>query len=458
MRKNLFNHKPEALIFYSFLLVVLIGTALLRMPFSSRNIPLSWIDALFMSTSAVCVTGLSVVDVGAGLTLFGQSIILILVQLGGLGIMTFSLLFLISIGKRVSLHSQLCIQDLSQDMSLRNIKYSVFLIFIMTFVVEFVGMCLLFLNFKNYHPFGFALYSSLFHAISAFCNAGFSLYSDSFVSFKGNPSIMLILMVLVVLGGLGFIVIYEVFRIVVNKTNRGRRAALSLHTKIALTGSVFFIVCGGFVVWLFESRGALRDMPVLYQIFNAIFLSITSRTAGFNTLDTASLSNPTLLFVIFLMFVGACPGSTAGGIKIHTLFSVAALVRNKMRGLGMSSLFKRKISPAIVDRAITIFISAFLIVLVAVFLLQITENNSISHLKVNPKEGFLDTLFEAVSAFGTVGLSTGITSSLSTGGKVIIIFLMFAGRIGPLTLGIALQMRQKRNIVYEFPNEEIVVS
>jgi len=458
MKKNMFNHKPEALIFYSFLLAIMVGTVLLKLPFSSKNNPLPWIDALFLATSAVCVTGLSVVDVGTGLTLFGQIVILSLIQWGGLGIMTFSLLFLISIGKRISLHSQLCIQDLSQDMSFRNIKYSVFLILGMTFIIESLGAILLFFCLRPYHSFPFAVYSSIFHSVSAFCNAGISLYADNLMGFHKNPPVLLILMSLIILGGLGFIVIYEVGRIVMNKTRGNKKIPMSLHSRIALIGSVFFVLGVGLIVWFLESRGTMRSLPISYQILNALFLSVTSRTAGFNTIDTAMLSNPTLFLVIFLMFIGACPGSTAGGIKIHTFLSVAALVRNKLKGLEMASLFKRKIPEAIVDRALTIFISSCLLILIAVFLLQMAENLSISHTKVNPQEDFLDTLFEAVSAFGTAGLSTGITTYLSSWGKMIIVFLMLIGRIGPLTLGIALQTRQSRKIVYGFPNEEIIVS
>ncbi|MBN1869367.1 MAG: hypothetical protein JW847_02165 [Candidatus Omnitrophica bacterium] len=411
-----------------------------------------------MATSAVCVTGLSVVDLGKDLTLFGQAIILFLIQLGGLGIMTFSMLFLIFIGKRISLYSQLCVPDLSQDMGSKNVRYSVFLIFVMTFVIESVGAVLLFLNLKNYHSISFAAYSSIFHSISAFCNSGFSIYSDSLMRFNNNPNILLIMMTLIVLGGLGFIVIYDIVTIIRNKKRHNEKIFINLHTKIALAGSLFFIIFGAISIWLLENRGLMRDMPVAYQFFNSFFLSVTSRTAGFNTVDISLLSSPTLLLLISLMFIGGCPGSTAGGIKIHTFLSVFALIRNKMKGLEMASLFGRKIPNDTVDRALTIFISSLLIIFVAVFLLQLIENKLVPHLQVKLREGFLDFLFESVSAFGTVGLSTGATSYLSFWGKAITIFLMLIGRIGPLTLGIALQTRQKSKIVYEFPNEEIIVS
>ncbi|MFH1092997.1 MAG: TrkH family potassium uptake protein [Candidatus Omnitrophota bacterium] len=458
-QKSIFNHKqPEALIVYNFLLAIVIGSFLLKLPIASTKNALSWLDSFFMSTSAVCVTGLSVTDIGKDLTLFGQMVILFLIQIGGLGVMIFSLLFLILIGKKIALLSNLSIPHLSQDISFKNIKYSIFMIFIMTFFIESAGAILLFCNLKNYHPFIFAVYSSIFHSVSAFCNAGFSLYADNFIGFNNNPYVMLILMFLIVLGGLGFIVIYEAVRIILFKRSISKKISISLHTKIALTGSLFFIVFGAVIIWLLESQGILRSMPLSYKILNSFFLSITSRTAGFNSVNTSLLSNPTLILLLFLMFVGGCPGSTAGGIKIHTFFSVIALMRNKLRGLTMTSLFNRKIPDAVVGRALTIFLAAIFIIFIAVFLLQLTENVTIPHLEVNQKEAFLDTLFEVISAFGTVGLSTGTTLYLSSWGKGIIILLMFVGRIGLLTLGIALQMRQKRKLIYEFPVEEIIVS
>lgn len=455
---NIFHHKPEVLILYSFLLFAVLGAFLLKLPIASTKGALSWIDAFFMSTSAVCVTGLSTVDVGTQLTVFGQIVILCLIQIGGLGIMTFSLLFLIFLGKQISLPFQLCLPDLSQEISFKNIRYAIASIFMMTITFELVGMIVLFCAIKNHHTVLFALYSALFHSVSAFCNAGFSLYADSFMHFNTNPYIMCTLMGLIIPGGLGFIVIYEILRIAVNQKRGKGKMGMSFHTKIALMGSAVFIGGGTLIIWIFERGACLRGMSLPNQFFNALFLSVTSRTAGFNTLDTSLLSNPTLLILLFCMFVGGCPGSTAGGIKLHTFFSLLALVKDKLRGLQMASLFKRKIPDAVLVRAFTIFVSALLIIFAAVLFLQLSENASVSHLFVGEREEFFDTLFEAVSAFGTVGLSTGTTPYLSFLGKIIIIMLMFIGRVGILTLGIALQMKQKEKILYEFPQEEILVS
>ncbi|MBI4845119.1 MAG: hypothetical protein HY810_01365 [Candidatus Omnitrophica bacterium] len=319
-QKSIFNHKPEALIFSSFFLAALIGAILLRLPVSCAKIPLSGIDALFMSVSAVCVTGLSVADIGKDLTLFGQLVILVLIQLGGLGIMTFSLLFLIAIGKKMPLYSKLCVPDLSQDVSFRNIKYSVFLIFAMALLIESAGAVLLFFDFRNHYTFPFAVYSSIFHSVSAYCNAGFSLYPDNLIGFNNNPYVMSILMYLIVLGGLGFVVIHEVSRVVFNKMRNDKKSRINLHSKIALTGSAGFVIMGAVIIWLLEKQGIMRDMPLSHQIFNSFFLSVTSRTAGFNTLEMSRLTNPTLFLLLSFMFIGGCPGSTAGGIKYILFF------------------------------------------------------------------------------------------------------------------------------------------
>ncbi|MBN1493988.1 MAG: hypothetical protein JW938_07565 [Candidatus Omnitrophica bacterium] len=457
-KKNIFNHKPEALIFYSFVTAAFLGALLLQLPFAATTKPLSFIDALFMATSAVCVTGLSLIDIGTDLTLFGQIVILFLIQLGGLGIMTFSMLFLIFVGKKIAIAHQLCIPDLSQEISIKNFKYAIVSIVALTATIELIGAVLLYFPFRERHSGLFAMYNALFHSISSYCNAGFSLYADSFMGFSAHPYVMSVVMVLIVFGGLGFIVLYELLKVCFRKRRHENKTGISLHTKIALTGSFLFICLGAILIWCLEHRGIMQDMPLGHQIFNSLFLSITSRTAGFNTLDTSLLSNPTLLLLLLFMFVGGCPGSTAGGVKIHTFFSLIALTKNKLQGLSMVSLFKRKIPDVVIDRALTIFISSMLIVFGAVFLLQLVENVTVSHFLVQERKAFLDTLFEAVSAFGTVGLTTGTTNHLSYLGKIIIILLMFVGRIGPLTLGIALQMQQKKKLIYEFPQEEIIVS
>jgi trk system potassium uptake protein TrkH len=456
--KNIFNHRPEALIAHSFIFAMLVGMALLMLPCASKQEALSWIDALFMATSAVCVTGLSVVDIGKDLTLFGQMVVLVLIQLGGLGIMTFSLLFMIVLGKRMTYQFRQCVPEFTQELSAQNVRYSIAIILSMALLVQTVGACLLFISLRHYHSVPYAIYSSCFHAISAFCNAGIGLYSDSLMGFHNNGFFLIIIMILIVTGGLGFIVVYEIVHFITCRKKNGRKYSLSLHTKIAVWGSAIFIFGGALVIWLLESRGIMRLLPFKDQILNSFFLAVTSRTAGFNTVNIPLFSTPTLILVIFLMFIGGCPGSTAGGVKIHTFFTVIALIKDKLRGLSMASLFKRKLPEDVVDRALMLFISSALIVFAAMFAMQIAENVTVSHLYVLERQRFLDILFEVVSAFGTVGLSTGTTALLSCPGKVILILLMLIGRVGPLTLGVALQLRAKKTIVYEYPQEEIAIS
>lgn len=452
------TRRPERLIIYSFVLAITIGACLLKLPIAATRTSLDWIDAFFMATSAVCVTGLSVIDIGRDLTLFGQLVTLTLIQLGGLGIMTFSLLFLIMLGKKISLPFQLCAPDLSQDLSFRNFRYSLIFVFAMTFAIESAGAVLLFGQFRLYHPVGFAVYSSIFHSVAAFCNSGLSLYSDSLMKFSGNAPVLLILMGLIITGGLGFIVVHEIFHVIKHRKHNGRCYHFSLHAKIALAGSLIFIVTGTLIIWLLEKGNLLQGLPAGRQVLNAMFLSVTSRTAGFNAIDTAALTNTTLFFVMLLMFVGGCPGSTAGGIKIHTFFTLIVLLINRINGFSMASIFKRKIPDETVSRALTVFISSAFLIILAIFLLQLSEDIDPSNLRIKERASFINTCFEAVSAFGTVGLSTGITPRLAFPSKLIIMALMLIGRVGALTLGIALQIRQQKRITYDFPKEDIMVS
>ncbi len=389
---------------------------------------------------------------------FGQMVILILIQVGGLGIMTFSLLFLVMLGKKMSLNSRLSIPTLSQEINLQNIKFALLVIFSFTIVIEGIGALLLFLNLRHSVPFAEAVYSSIFHSIAAFCNAGFSIYSDNLTAFSSHPYILSVIMALIILGGLGFIVIYEIVDIALGKRNVVGKIVLSVHTRIALAGTAIFILGGAFFILLLEGGSLFAGMPAGDKVLNAFFLSVASRTAGFSTVDLGGLSNPALLLVAFLMFVGACPGSTAGGVKIHVFFALMAHIGSKIKGRSSTSIFKRNISSNILDRAATIFIYAIFLLVIAVFVLQITENLDSSQPVAVERGRFLDTLFEAVSAFGTVGLSTGLTAALSCWGKVIIMILMFIGRVGPLTLGIALHMQQQRKVVYEFPTEDVLIN
>ncbi len=457
VNNRFFNHNPEALILCSFFLAILTGGLLLKLPLASQpGLSLSWIDAFFMSTSATCVTGLSVVDIGTKLTFFGQIVILVLIQIGGLGIMTLSLLFIMLIGRRASLTTRGCLATLSNEIDLHRIRLATFKIFIYTITLETIGAILLFLYLRQKHETGFAIYSSIFHAVSAFCNAGFGLYTESLTYFQHSTYVQCIIMTLIILGGIGFIVINNMFTLLLKKKNSPFKTHM-LHTKIALLGTLFLIVFGTLMIWLLERTNILSHMTLPYQFLNAAFLSVTSRTAGFNTIVTSSLSNGTLFFIIGLMFIGGCPGSTAGGVKVNTVFVLICFVVSQFKGAGSASFSKRKISTDIIYKSAAIILTSVALIMFAVFILQISESINQHCIPGQERGNFIVLLFEAVSAFGTVGLSAGMTSALSGLSKCVLIVLMFIGRIGPLTLAFALQRISNKTSAFEYPEEDIFI-
>jgi trk system potassium uptake protein TrkH len=451
---NALTVNPERQVILSFLGVIVAGAVLLKLPLCARNPGLSWVDAVFMSTSAVCVTGLSVIDIGTDLTFSGQVIILFLMQLGGLGIMTFSLFLSLFFHLSTTLTSRLSIAAMFNKMDVRSLRWVLLRVFILTLLIESVGACLFYLRFKDIHPLPRAVFSSVFHAISAFCNCGLSLYRDSLSRFQMELLVPFTTMMMIVLGGLGFVVMIESLQWVKARA-RHRHKILSLHTKICLTTSFILLAGGSAAIWFLERRDLMADMPLVNQWVNALFLSVSSRTAGFNTVDTGLLSNATLFFLIMLMFIGGCPGSTAGGIKTSTFAVLAAYLKGILEGSEVTLLFRRKIPSSIIDKSMMVFFVAVLLLGLATIFLQMTED--IPALKASGQDGFLALFFEVTSASGTVGLSTGVTPKLSFLGKWIIILLMFLGRVGPLTLGMVLFRRQKPKARFEFVEENVMI-
>jgi len=453
--KNFLTYRltPERLIFWSFAAAIIIGAFLLKLPVSTYH-GIKWIDAFFMSASAICVTGLGVIDVGKDLTFTGQIILLVLIQIGGLGIMTFSVFFALLLRMRTSVTSRLSLGSMSRTVDTPNLLRSLVLVLIGTFFIEGVGAVLLYCRFMDMFPAPEAIFYSVFHAISAFCNCGFSLFPDSLERFRTEYFLPLVMMGLIILGGIGFVVLVEIhdwFWSII----RRQPFRISFHAQIAILGSLILILIGADVLWFLERDNSLAAMPLGQQIINACFFSVTPRTAGFNLIPTLTLGNASLFFMIFLMFIGGCPGSTAGGIKITTFVTLLALIRGKLRLQPMAYVLKRKIPDEVVDKALAIFATAFIVLCCATLFLQMTEDVA-SYGQIAGR-GFLDLLFEATSALGTVGLSTGVTPQLSLGGKAIIIFLMFFGRIGPITLGIALLPKSKSRTQFEYPEENIVI-
>ena len=449
------KYKAESLIITSFISAILIGMALLKLPWVVRpGIVLSWIDALFMSTSAVCVTGLSVVDISKDFTLFGQSIMLLLIQLGGLGIMTFSILLAMLFGIKTSFTSRFTVMNLSEGIDISTLRKALCFVFGLTFIIELLGAMFLFcVDSTKYLCLHLKLFSALFHSISAFCNAGFSLYTDSLISLQNNSFFLSIMMILIFLGGLGFIVIHEIvmkLRLLINK----RRARLSLNARICLSGSFLLIIIGFVLIFCLESSrsGVLHSLSLKDQVVNSMFLSITSRTAGFNSVSISTLSNATLFFMMFLMFVGGCAGSTAGGIKVNTFFVLLSTIISKLRGYKMVSIYKKTIDEVIVGKSVAIFVIACILIVLVTGILQIAGFSSIMQ-----RNKFLDIFFEVTSAFGTVGLSTGITECFSVLGKLLLIILMFLGRIGPITLGLLIINKMRARTIFSYPKEDVII-
>lgn len=423
----------------SFVGTILVGTLLLTFPTATADgRGARFIDALFTATSATCVTGLIVQETPAYFSTFGQMVILVLIQLGGIGIMSYSAFLALLFG-RFTLGQRGMLQEMMEEE--RNVLSMIFYVFKMTFAIEIVGAIILFCRwiFVYKDPIQ-TLYLSVFHSVSAFCNAGFSLFSNSLENHIADPVVNTVIMALIILGGIGFIVVYEVTR----HLSVAKRI-LSIHTKLVLVTSAVLIIVGFLLIFFIEFDGAFLNLPLTGKLWGALFQSVTPRTAGFNTVPIATLSTITLTIIIILMFIGASPGSTGGGIKTSTFAILLLSLGNILRGKEDIEVFKRKIPSTIVYKAMAIAV-ATLLLLISIFLLLLAFE----------EQPFLPLLFESVSAFGTVGLSMGITPDLTIIGKLLIIILMYGGRIGPLTLGFALTRVLRRGKV-EYPEAKVMI-
>jgi trk system potassium uptake protein len=438
----------------SFAAVIGAGTLLLSLPLARGGEPVSLLDALFTATSAVCVTGLTVVDTGTRFSPAGQAIVLALIQVGGLGLMTFAVFVGVVLGRRVAFTDRMVIQDSMHHTPKAGIRRLVRYVLAFTLASEAAGAALLWLRFREEFPAGLAIWQSVFHSVSAFCNAGFGLRPDNLVRYRGDVIVNLAITGLIVVGGLGFLVNMEVWDQVQARL-RGRRARVpTLHARLALTVTAALLLVGTAAFLALEWDNVLRGLPVGERVLAAWFQSVTPRTAGFNTIDFGRVSSDTLLFTIFLMFVGASPGSTGGGIKTTTFGLLVALVVARWRGRGRATVFRRTIPHAVMDRALTLALLAWALVSVAVGLLVATETRGTPFGDAEPR--FVALMFEAVSAFGTVGLSTGITASLSGAGKLVLVALMYVGRVGPLTLVLVVGPRSHRGR-FRYAEENVMV-
>lgn len=438
------NMNPPQLIILVFFSLIWVGALLLMLPFSTVNgQSISFLNALFTATSAICANGLIVVDTGSTFSLTGQVIIMILFQIGGLGFMTFGVVVAIILGKRIGLKQRLILQQSTNASSAGGlVKLSLYMVGIaMTF--EVLGALILAWRWEAEMGWGQASYYGLFHSISAFNNAGFALWPDSLSALVGDPVINLTVLFLFIIGGLGYMVIVDLIR------KRSWRK-LSLHSKVVLVASAI-LTAGGFLtiflleMWNPETFGQLSGSERLYA---ALFQGATPRSAGFNTIDMSSMLAASQFFIIILMFIGAASGSTGGGIKVNTLFVLILATINTFRGGGQVHAFRRKITQETILRALAVVMSSLAAVLVIALLLTISEGIL--------ENRFLETLFEATSAFSTTGLSMGLTSELSSAGKIIVSIAMFAGRLGPLTLAYALSQRKRKSRI-GYPEDHILI-
>ncbi|HWP21446.1 MAG TPA: potassium transporter TrkG [Candidatus Cryosericum sp.] len=450
MHKLRLGIKPINVLPLGFIVVILTGALLLMLPISSKDgSSLPFLSALFTATSASCVTGLVVVDTGTYFSLFGQIVVILLIQIGGLGIMTMSMILFGLTGRKISLHDRLSMAEGLGESRLQGVVRLARGALLVTGVFELTGAILL--SFRFIPQFGFAkgLWYSLFHSISAFCNAGFDLIGGyrSMVPYNSDPLVLLTIMALIVGGGLGFGVLINVWR------QRDVRR-LRLHSKMMLTGTAFLILFGtlSFLIIEYDNPNTIGNMPFFQKLLNCAFQSVTLRTAGYNSIDQVTMHDASKGIGILLMLVGGGPAGTAGGLKVTTVFTLLLAIRAYMRGRFDTVAFGRTISLDQVRRALTIFVMGLLFLIGLTTILSVVEqNNAAGGL------GLLNQLYDATSAFCTVGVTTGVTLASGTVSRIILILLMYAGRVGLLTVAMSLIEGTTKEAVLHYPQEEILI-
>ncbi len=437
---------PYQVLVLGFAGIIIFGAFLLTLPISTQSgAGTTFIDALFTATSAVCVTGLVVVDTGTHYSYFGQMVIILLIQVGGLGIMAMSTLFALLVGKRIRLKERLLMQEALNQLTVSGVVRLTIYIIRITLLIEFVAGTILAIRW--YPELGTkGIYYGYWHAVSSFCNAGFDLFGpitgkfSSVTSYVDDITVNLTIAGLIILGGIGFAVIYDVWE-------SRSFVKLSMHSKIVLITSGILIVGGAILIYLLEytNSDTLAPLSMQGKILASFFQSVTARTAGYNTIDIGKMHDGSLLLMVILMFIGASPASTGGGIKTSTAAVLVLATWALIRGRSDAECFSRRIPKEIIYKAFSVMFISFLLVIVVTMALTITE-----------KAEFIQVLFEVTSAFGTVGLTTGMTPSLSFSGKCWLIFTMFAGRVGPITLALAIAMRAKKAQV-QYPDGKIII-
>ena len=445
MNKLKYKMSYTKMIFIGFATLILLGAVLLTIPAASRSgNGISFIDALFTATSATCVTGLVIADTYTSWTLFGQLVILLLIQIGGLGFITIGVYVAIMFKRRIGLKSREAIHESVNTMETAGTVRLTKKIIQGSLLIELIGGLLLSIRFIPRIGILKGFYFGIFHSVSAFCNAGFDLMGNwekyaSLTGYEGDVLVNLVIMILIVVGGLGFIVWDDIMQ------NKYHFKKYLLHTKIVLTMTGILIFAGAALFFIFEHNNLFAGMNLREQLLGALFSSVTARTAGFNTVDTASLTDAGKMLTIVLMFIGGSPGSTAGGIKTTTLAVMIIVASSMIHQSYGANIFGRKLHEDAIRRASTVFMINLFLATVAILTI----------VAIQPLP-FLDVVFEVFSAIGTVGMTTGITRSLTFVPKLIIILLMFTGRLGSLSFAIVFAQRKIQAPV-QYPHEKIIV-
>ncbi len=440
---------PARLLTGSFLILVVVGSILLALPIASESgLTLSLVDAIFMATSATCVTGLAVVDTGTQFSLFGELVILVLIQLGGLGIMALSASAAVLLGKRLAVGQRMMMQSMFEQSDYEELKKVFFHIIRFTFLSEIVGAVLLTIRFsQRFDNTLDAAYYGVFHAVSAFCNAGFALFNDSLSQFTDDPVVNITITSLIILGGLGFTVVGPLFSLpkiwLRHRGNPLRK--ISMHSQLVISMTGLLLLSGTLFFFMFESSGAFAELDLSGKLWASFFHATTARTAGFNTVDMSLFRTHTIFFFTLLMFIGASPGSTGGGIKTTTLATLILTAGSMIKKRTDVEYHGRRLSESLITKAIAIFIMSLVIIPISVLALLITEGAP-----------FMDTLFEVISAYGTVGLTLGLTPKLTLFGKISITLLMFIGRLGPLTVALTAGEGTKAGS-FRYPKGEVLI-
>ncbi len=439
-----FSLNPARILMLSYVFVIIAGVLMLKLPKATYS-GINWIDALFTSTSAVCITGLSTVNITQIFTLEGQIIILLLIQLGGLGIITLTSFIALFIQQGFRLKDQIIVQEILDNENLSSLSSILKAIVAITFVSELIGAIGLYFSWSNLGlPEFERIFNAVFHSVSAYCNAGFSTFTNGFetAGYPFSSFSLILIMLLIVFGGLGFYTYSDIFGI--GEVKMIRRHGLTLQSKIILAGTLFLILFGAGMIWVTQ-RAQWKNLPLGEQVLQSFFLSITSRTAGFSITSVGKLAIPTLMIVILLMYIGGAPNSTSGGIKMTSVMILLASLKTYINGKTRVEMGWNTVPMRTVRRVFIVFTVSIILIFTVLFVMSWTEDHA-----------FVDILFEIVSAFGTVGLSRGITPDLSVTGKLLISLVMFAGRIGLFSFAVAMS-EVKDDTSYTFPEINIMV-